>query len=499
MNVKTPSKNHNFYLVLILVGGAVLRLTRLGYQSEWNDEALSVDIAKSTAVQVITNQFHSRHPPGYYLLLHYWQAILGDSDFALRLLSAIAGILGVVVMYWVGKTLFSQKTGLWAAAITAIMPYHLFYSQEIRSYSWLFLLSAVMMLGQAKIWSGASGRIRPNRWWLIYAVAAVMGLYMHYLFPLAVGAMALHFMIRRWQSVDGPDWKPFMLVHGIIGLLYLPIFLLAIREAGGPAYWLEKTSLGEFFSMPLTLTIGQFLPFALTMVAYGLILVLLIITMLQVGRAFYQKATERAELGLVVLTYWFPVLILFTVAIVWQPLTTPRFLALAVPGLYLLLAWGMTLTKEKYFNAGLVVLLLGLGLWANYNWLFVEQYQKTPVREAVAHLQELAGADEPIYYANDSGLRLFHHYAPDLNHHLFLDINSPYANPTIIPEVIELTGGTITTPDEELHGRFWLVLHLDFDIELQQEIFAEFESRYERIASENVSGILMYKYDAGSE
>jgi hypothetical protein len=251
--------------------------------------------------------------------------------------------------------------------------------------------------------------------------------------------------------------------------------------------------------MPLTLTIGQFLPFAPTMVAYGLILVLLIVTMLQVGRAFYQKAAERAGLGLIVLTYWLPILILFSVALVWQPLTSPRFLALAVPGLYLLLAWGMTLTKEKYFNLGLVVLLLGLGLWANYNWLFVEEYQKTPVREAVAQLQAIAAADEPIYYANDSGLRLFHHYAPELDHHLYLDVKSPYANPTIIPEVIELTGGTITTPDEELHGRFWLVLHLDFDVELQEEIFAEFESRYERISSENVSGILMYQYEAGSE
>lgn len=498
MNLKTLSKNHSFQLLLIFVSGAVLRLTRLGYQSEWNDEALSVDIAKSTFAQIVTNQFHSRHPPGYYLLLHYWQAIFGDTDFALRLLSAIAGILGIVVIYWLGKELFGQNTGLWAAAITAIMPYHVFYSQEIRSYSWLFLLTVIMMLGQVKIWSEGDSRLRPVHWWLIYAVAAVLGLYTHYLFPLTLGAVGLHFIIRRWRVEDGPDWKTFFAVHGIIGILYLPMFLWAIKEAGGTPYWLKETSLAEFLSMPLTLTIGQFLTFAPTMVAYGIILVLLIITMLQVGRAFYQKAAERVGLGLAVLAYWLPILILFTVSLVWQPLTSPRFLALAVPGLYLLLAWGMTLTKEKTFNLVLVVLLLGLGLWGDYNWLFVEQFQKPPAREAAYLLEEVAGADETIYYANDSGLRLFHHYAPELDHHLYLDVNSPNANIDVIPEVIELTGGSITTPDDQLNGRFWLVLHLDFDVDLQEEILAEFESRYDRIASEDVGGILMYQYEAGN-
>lgn len=498
MNSAPHSRHHSLFLMLVLIGGAILRLTRLGYQSEWNDEALSVVIAKGSLNQILTNQFQTRHPPGYYLLLHFWLTLFGDSDFALRLLSAIAGILSIFVIYLLGKTLFNRKTGLWAATITAIVPYHLFYSQEIRTYSWLFLLTAVMMLGQAKIWQGTSSRFSARLWWSVYLVAAVMGLSMHYLYPLAVGVMGLYFIIRRWSASDGSDWRTFFIVHGIIGVLYLPIFLGAVQEAGGPAYFIEETSLGAFFSMPLALTVGQFLILAPTMVAYGLILILLIISMLQVGRAFYQKAPERSGLGLIILAYWLPILILFAVALVWQPLTTPRLLVLAAPGLYLLLAWGMTLTKEKMFNLVLVILLLGFGLWADYNWLFVTGYQKPPAREAAYHLQEVAAANEPIYYANDSGFRLFHHYAPELDHHLYLNTASPFANPKVIPEVIELTGGSITTPDEQLNGRFWLVLHFDFDVDLQEEILAEFESRYQRIASEDVGGILMYQYEAGN-
>lgn len=498
MNIALRSRRDSLFLILVLISGTALRLTRLGYQSEWNDEALSVVIAKGSLYQILTNQFQTRHPPGYYLLLHFWLNLFGDSDFALRLLSAIAGILSIYVIYLLGETLFSHKTGLWAAAITASMPYHLYYSQEIRAYSLLFFLTVAMMLGEAKIWKETSSRFSARFWWGIYIVAAVMGLSMHYLYPLAVGAMGLYFIIHRWAASKGPDWRTFFIVHGIIGVLYLPIFIAAIQEAGGPAYFAEKTSLGAFLSVPLALTVGQFLPGTLVMAAYGLILILIIISMLQVGRAFYQKAQERSGLGLIILAYWLPILTLFSVALVWQSLTSSRLLILAAPGIYLLLAWSMTLTKEKTFNLVLVVLLLGFGLWADYDWLFVAGHQKPPAREAAHHLQEVAAANEPIYYANDSGFRLFHRYAPELDHHLYLNTASPYANPKVIPEVIELTGGSITTPDEQLNGRFWLVLLYDFDFELQNEILAEFESRYDRIASEDVGGIVMYQYEAGN-
>ena len=84
-------------LLIILTAASALRLTRLGYQSEWNDEAISAMIASGTTRQILSNQFHSLHPPGYYLLLHFWQNAFGDSDFLLRLPSALMGIAGTLM------------------------------------------------------------------------------------------------------------------------------------------------------------------------------------------------------------------------------------------------------------------------------------------------------------------------------------------------------------------------------------------------------------------
>ncbi len=476
-------------LSLILAIATTMRLTRLGFQSEWNDEAISAVIAGGTTRQILTNQFHSLHPPGYYLALHFWRSLFGDSDFVLRLPSALMGIASVASMYLLGKFLFKKEVGLWAAAITALMPFHLFYSQEMRMYSQLFLLSSLATLCQVQLW-----RNKKHFWWVLYLLVSLMGLYSHYLFTLIVAALGLFFILRRWFTSMGPSWKIFFLTHLVMGGLYLPIiFWLKSQLSQSSNYWIQEVNLALFLSMPLSFTVGQFLDLTVLQIGYGLVLIILIITMLQAARSLKlkQKRSGFFALVLVLITYWFPVLIIFIVSIFWTPLTLPRLMMVAVPGLYLLIAWGATVPIEKAVNVILVVLLILVGLLADYNWLFNPNYGKPPVREAALFLKEKALPQEAIIYTSDSGFRLFWRYAPQLDHYLFLENND---NPQIHPEVFRIMGGEIITTTNSLTKTFWLVLHQDFDAEMQEEVFHRFNERYTRLADYNVGGIRMYHY-----
>ena len=468
-----------------------MRLFRLGYQSEWNDEAVSVAIAKGTTQQILTNQFHSRHPPGYYLLLHYWLNWLGDSDQMLRLLSALAGILSLVVMYQLGKSLFNQEAGLVATAVTATMPFHLFYSQEIRSYSLLFFLAALLMLCHVKIWQS-----KGKKWWIVYLLTGLAGMYIHYFFALIIGTVGLHFILRWWRIRSNSPWQAFIIIHLAMGLLYTPMLSWIFNEAEKGNYFARSVEFGAYVSLPLTFSIGLFLPGILVMIGFALILVLVLITLLQAGRAFKQATPERTWLVFSLMAYWVPVTLLYAVSLVWLPLTTPRLMMTAVPGLYLFLAWGATMTKEWLFNLILVIGLIGLGLVADYNWLFSPQHQRPPIRELIAALEEEVQPGERIIYANDSGFRLFHRYAPQLNHALYYDIDNPYVNTRVRPEVIRLTGGDIVTPEDGLTGTFWLVQHFDFDRDLQENIFQQFENRYQRIGEIDLEGVRYFHYQA---
>lgn len=128
--------------VTVLVG-LILRLICIDKaEGLWNDEYMSWMIAS----QPFTNGFwHSVasqcHMPFYYLYLKFFMNFFGQSDLVLRLTSVFSGVLSVVVMYFTGLEK-NKKTAFLLSFFTAISGFLIYYSQEVRIYSLLFLLSA---------------------------------------------------------------------------------------------------------------------------------------------------------------------------------------------------------------------------------------------------------------------------------------------------------------------------------------------------------------------
>ena len=82
-----------FFLALILLLAGGLRFYRIDAQSFWNDEGNSARLAERSVDLILEGAEGDIHPPGYYVALHYWRALLGQSETALRGLSAACGVL----------------------------------------------------------------------------------------------------------------------------------------------------------------------------------------------------------------------------------------------------------------------------------------------------------------------------------------------------------------------------------------------------------------------
>ena len=123
---------------LILLLGLILRLTNLlTGKSLWGDCFFSMQLAKKPMLEVIKGSIQDVHPPLYYMVLH----LFSQNEASMRAFSAICGVGVVFGVYLLGKTLFCEKTGIVAALLTAISPYFLQSSNEIRSYSFLAFLT----------------------------------------------------------------------------------------------------------------------------------------------------------------------------------------------------------------------------------------------------------------------------------------------------------------------------------------------------------------------
>jgi len=226
----TTPKAQSIVLLLILAAAAALRLYALGAESLWFDEAYSVWVARHGIGWQLSQSTQRIFPPAYYSLLHVWLA-LGDSEFAVRLLSVLLGLLSVLGMYALARQLFDVRVGLIAAAILAVSPLHVAYSQEARMYILLAALgtwSAYLMLLALQ---------HGRRWqWLSYVITMAIAMNTHYFaifLALFQNLYVLHLVLRR-RSRRGV-WKPWLLSQAMIGMLSV-VGLWGIFS-GETTYW----------------------------------------------------------------------------------------------------------------------------------------------------------------------------------------------------------------------------------------------------------------------
>jgi hypothetical protein len=142
----------SFLVYFIVFIGMIFRLLFINKPDGlWNDEYVSWMISQKPLfdgfIQGILSQCHM---PFYYLYLKFFTKILGNSDVVLRLTSVLAGVISVWVMYLVGRVK-DKKTGMICAGFCAISPFLIYYSQEVRMYSVLFLFSALSLLFTLKL------------------------------------------------------------------------------------------------------------------------------------------------------------------------------------------------------------------------------------------------------------------------------------------------------------------------------------------------------------
>jgi mannosyltransferase len=138
-------------VVITLIGGG-LRVLLLGSKGMWLDETFSVWLANHSVAELLQWIVRiDQHPPLYYLLLHYWIALKGDTPYYVRLLSALFGAGTIPMIYLIGKRLSGAVVGLAAAVFLAFSPFNIYFAQETRMYTCLTFNAAVAIYALVRL------------------------------------------------------------------------------------------------------------------------------------------------------------------------------------------------------------------------------------------------------------------------------------------------------------------------------------------------------------
>jgi mannosyltransferase len=128
----------------------------------------------------------------YYVFMHCWVSVFGDSDIALRAPSLLAMVGAAAMVGHLGYRLVGRTAGLVGGLVFALLPSTSRFAAEARPYALSVLVACVATALLVRAWQTPT-----VRWWIAYALAiAVLG-WLHVVAILLVAAHA--WLVLAWK------------------------------------------------------------------------------------------------------------------------------------------------------------------------------------------------------------------------------------------------------------------------------------------------------------
>lgn len=157
-------------------------------------------------------------------------ALFGPSAWSIRLVSALAGVAAVALVWWVVRRRFDQQVALAAAFALATMTWALHFSRIAFGVAWWPL---VAFAGVAAV--DRATRSGSNRDWAIAGGVVAFGLYVYNAHWFVVVAIALFLVVWAMRRLAKPDRSRSDIVGPLAGigagvLVLVPLLLYMQRD-----------------------------------------------------------------------------------------------------------------------------------------------------------------------------------------------------------------------------------------------------------------------------
>jgi 4-amino-4-deoxy-L-arabinose transferase-like glycosyltransferase len=355
------------------------------------DEASHMNIARGllegTDYGYIYGEYSDAYrPPVYPLLITPFFFIFGSSEFVARSVSAMFGILGAVVIYFLGRKLYSRDIGLYSAIILIANPMQWFYSSKAMVegvFVFLIILFLYAFYSSFK-----------DRRYLIPAGALLSLIFLTKYTGVLVSVFFILFILA-WKR-DLLRSKYFYLSIVVVFLILTPWFSFNMHAFG------EPLGAGEFH-------FGKNIEFSEVNVMQGMYGFYLLVVVIEAAlflpfmlAGFYFMFKEKDRNLLPFILFF----LLFLIPLSLLSVKRPRYLLPTLPILTIATAYCFTRLKtlrmggikfERYIVPLLIILVIGsipITIYGFDNYPRSERFKAVP--EAGRYLQENC-MDKKIY------------------------------------------------------------------------------------------------------
>jgi mannosyltransferase len=394
-------------LVLIVAAGALLRFAMLGHQSFWYDEVVSANIAGASLADIVTGRARDLgNPPLHALYLHAWQHLFGASDVALRASSALVSVASIPAIYSVGKRLLDDRIALCAAAIFALSPVQVYFAQETRTYA---LVTLLCLLATDLLLRALDGK----KWaWGAYVVAVFLAMYAHYFAAFVIFAHILFVLLtapKRLLPLGGA-----LIGSGLLYAVWIPSLIAQMTTKGNlsrsaDTWYLHAAATPLVFSVGTTLVWKGEAATKLRLLLGGLAVACFGVAAL-VGAWSLRPSAAKDRRAITLLGAWLglPILAPIVVSMTMSPLYNVRYVLVASPAFYFLVAAGLVHLRPRLRTA--VAAGMAITVAASLFFYFTQLW-KHDWRGAAAYVQANLHEGDVLAFDADIGESAFARYA----------------------------------------------------------------------------------------
>ena len=486
-------------LTAVAVLAAVLRFFRLGHQSFWLDEILTIGSYSSPegGIPYGVKLLWDVHGPLYSLAMHFW-ALASSSEAWLRAPGAAAGVVTVILIYFWLRRESNESTALAGALLMAVNPFNIYYSQELRFYSFLTMFVVLSLLAFSRFDEKPSFRSG-----LLLGLALGLACLSHFMAVFLCAGLALYmvvtgrlrgdhlrygalaafvtlvivspwiyrefFFIRRIRAVEASS-RPVvyrMEDSGLSTLMAYPYGLFAF--AMGFSYGPDLRELHETASVPSLL--GRYgLQIALAVLLFGTAAVAGLARLFRERRAALYICVLSATIGLVA-----------AAAILKIKVLNVRYLMCAFPLFIAIIAHGIPRARKAGVAAASA--LCALMLFSVMQYYFETRYARDDIRGAVEIISD-AGMPGDVILAPGMEPAVRHYYRGSR------PVETIYAA-HLDRDGIEEKLNRMT----EGRRRLWLLGCRPWDTDAEGHILDHLETGMNRSAEYYLSGVTLILYE----
>jgi len=373
---------------------AFLRFLYLSRKSVYLDEAVSVAYAHMSwpeFAQVLLTR--DANMAVYYLLLR-GVVPFGDSEFWVRLISVIAGVATLPVMYSLGKRLYNRRSGMLAALLMSVNACHVVFSQEARGYALALFFVTV------SCWLFVKGIESPSwKTWGWYALVSALAVHSHFYAGLVLVAQGLSLLTlpRRMVPV-----KPLFTAAAVSSVLIFPAVLFVLYHAPGHIDWVQPISWLEVYHTAV------FLAAEGSKLAGNLLLALCLVALsVSVGECWREARAESPldRWQMFFSWYWLLAPMAITaIGSIWTPMFFHRFLIVCLPAFVLLVARGLTQLRARAVSVTAFLVLSLVSVFRSYS------RTREDWRDAVRYVLSRTQAGDAIWFDHAFSATPFEYY-----------------------------------------------------------------------------------------